>query len=86
MSAFTTPQNYKTLSRVFKMYHNWIARMSSLENFQYHEKQLLIYLKGKDPVRKSLYQKELEILNSLDQNNDEIENLITREIRSKLLV
>ncbi len=86
MSAFTSSENYSSLNRIFKMYSSWLNRMGSLENFQFHENHLLNYLRGKDQVRKNLCKRELDILNSLHQNNDEIRDFITQEIRSKLLV
>lgn len=86
MSAFTTLQNYKDLNRTFEMYCSWVNRMRSLEDFRSHENHLLGYLRGKDLVRKNLCTRELEILKSLYQNNDEIRDFITQEIRSKLLI
>ncbi len=86
MSAFTSSENYSTLNRIFKMYSSWLNRMGLLEDFQFHENHLLSYLRGKDPVRKKLRKRELEILNSLHQNNDEIRDFITQEIRCKLLM
>jgi hypothetical protein len=86
MSAFTPSENYSTLNRIFKLYCSWVNRMESLEDFQFHENRLLSYLRGKDLICKNLRTRELEILSSLHQNNDEIRDFITHEIRSKLLM
>lgn len=86
MSAFTTKQNYTALNRIFKTYTCWVNRLRFFVDFEDHEHQLLSHLKSKDPIRKKLYKKEIEIMHSFKQNNDEIRNLIAQEIRNKLLL
>ncbi len=86
MSSFTSKQNYNALNRIFKTHSCWVNRIRLFDDFDNYEYQLLKYLKGKDPIRKNLYKKEIEIMNALNQNNDEIGDFIAHEIRSKLLM
>lgn len=86
MCSLTTKSDYMALNRIYKTFEAWIERSSVLDDFISNEYQLLISLRGSNPLRKLAYKNEKEIIESLKKNDVAVRDLLAMEFRSNLTI
>lgn len=86
MCSLSSKASYLALNRIYKTFEAWIERSSILDDFICNDYHLLHSLRGSDPMRKIVYEKEKEIIESLNKNNLAVRELLAMEFRGKLTI